>query len=147
MLTVHRNFKIKAQTVSLSLRILMSTYSNNYSGCNICNKNGQILKIKWTLLSWHNRVQEEHVQIINLINTRGAQSVINPVNKVRGVYIHSRLTSVSWQFPSIPQPPLLRTYNYLCPNLRVLWVQSSYLGALPSDSTLNMHNIYSIYYM
>ncbi len=41
-----------------------------------------------------NKVREEHVQIINLINRKGAQSVINPVNKVRGVYIHSRLTSV-----------------------------------------------------
>ncbi len=29
-----------------------------------------------------NKVREEHVQIINLINTRGAQSVINPVNKI-----------------------------------------------------------------
>ncbi len=36
-----------------------------------------------------NKVREEHVQIINLINTRGAQSVINPVNKIRGVYIYT----------------------------------------------------------
>ncbi len=48
-----------------------------------------------------NKVQEEHVQIINLINRKGAQSVINPVNKVR--------------VSSILPPPLLRTYNYLFP--------------------------------
>ncbi len=41
-----------------------------------------------------NNVREEHVQIINLINTRRAQSVINPINQIRGVYIDSRLTSV-----------------------------------------------------
>ncbi len=97
-----------------------------------------------------NKVQEEHVQIINLINTRGEQSVINQVNNVRGVNIHSRLTSVPWQFFSISPPPLLRTYNYFCPNLQAGTLgsgQSSELGVLPSDSTQNMHNNYSIYYM
>ncbi len=41
---------------------------------------------KWCFI---NKVREEHVQIINLINTRGEQSVINPVNKIRGVYIYT----------------------------------------------------------
>ncbi len=40
-------------------------------------------------LCFINKVREEHVQIIDLINTRGAQSVINPVNKIRGVYIYT----------------------------------------------------------
>ncbi len=60
-----------------------------------------------------NNVREEHVQIINLINTRRAQSVINPINQIRGVYIDSRLTSVQWQFSRITPPPLLRTYNLI----------------------------------
>ncbi len=102
-------------------------------------------------LMFFNKVQEEHVQIINLINTKGAQSVINPVNKVRGVYIHSILTSVPWQFSSILPLPLLRTYNYLFLKPpgggggTLGSGQSSELEALPSDSTPNTHNIYSIY--
>ncbi len=38
-------------------------------------------------LCFINNVREEDIQIVNLINMRGAQSVINPVNKIRGVYI------------------------------------------------------------
>ncbi len=32
---IHRNFKIKAQILTLNLHALMSTYSSNYSGYNI----------------------------------------------------------------------------------------------------------------
>ncbi len=56
---------------------------------------------KWCFI---NKVREEHVQTINLINKRGAQSVINPVNKIRCV-----------KFPSTPPPPFL--HNYSRPNL------------------------------
>ncbi len=100
-------------------------------------------------LCFINKVRKEHVQIIN---TRGKQSVINPVNKISGVYnIHSRLTSVHWQFFSIPPPPLLPPTTPTIPLLT--WGgdlglgQDSELGALPSDSMTNTHKPYSIYYM
>ncbi len=33
--SIHRDFKIKAQTLTLSLHVFMSTYSSNYSGYSI----------------------------------------------------------------------------------------------------------------
>lgn len=47
---------------------------------------------------------------MNLINTRGAQSVINPINKTREVYICTAdLSRFLDSFSRIPSPPLLRT--------------------------------------
>ncbi len=65
-------------------------------------------KNKWCFI---NKVQEEHVQIINLINTRGAQSVINPVNKIRGVYIYT--ADLPLFSDSILAPPSPHLHLYL----------------------------------
>ncbi len=68
--------------------------------------------VKWCFI---NKVREEHVQIINLIITRGAQSVINPVNKIRGVYIQYTqqiyLCSLTvFQHPSATPSPHLQLF-------------------------------------
>ncbi len=49
----------------------------------------QGLRVVYCKLCFINKVREEHLQIINLINTRGAQSVIKPVNKIRDFYIYT----------------------------------------------------------
>ncbi len=58
-----------------------------------------------------NKVREEHVQIIN---TRGAQSVINPVNKIRGIYIYTQQTHLCsltlFQHPSATPSPHLQLF-------------------------------------
>jgi len=73
-------------------------------------------------LCFINKFWEEHVQIINLINTRGAHSV-NELNYWNKRYTYSRLISVHWQFISIPPPPHLLTSssNYSYHNLVKWW--------------------------
>ncbi len=104
-------------------------------------------------LCFINKVREEHVQIIDLINTRGAQSVINPVNKIRGVYIYTAdLPLFIDLFPASLRHPFsaLTIISFLtCRGGGgwVIWVsgQNSELGAFHSDSWPNTHKLYSIY--
>ncbi len=90
-----------------------------------------------TKLCFINKVREEHVQIINLINTRGEQSVINPVNKIRGVYIYTAdLPLFIGSFPASLRHPFsaLTTIPVLiCRG--VLWVRAKIPSSEPSPRT------------
>ncbi len=65
---------------------------------------------KWCFI---NKVREE-LRIINLINTRGARLVINPINKIRGVYIYTQQTYLCFltvfQHPSSTPSPHLQLF-------------------------------------
>ncbi len=71
---------------------IQSSEPSTRTTCQICiNFICYIIIYKCTLVKrcFINKVREEHVKIINRINTRGAQSVTKPVNKITGVYIYT----------------------------------------------------------
>ncbi len=92
--------------------------------CNVCI---------WCFI---NKVREEHVQIINLINTRGEQSVINPVNKIRDVIYTADLPLFIGSFPASLRHPFsaLTTIPVLiCRG--VVWVRAKIPSSEPSPRT------------
>ncbi len=102
---------------------------------------------KWCFI---NKVREEHVQIIHLINTRGAQSVINPVNKVRGVYIYIYIyTADSLLFLDSSPPSLRHLFSALTTIsvLTLLWVRAKALSSEPSPRTARQIHIISILFI
>ncbi len=71
---------------------IQSSEPSTRTTCQICiNFICYIIIYKCTLVKrcFINKVREEHVKIITRINTRGAQSVTKPVNKIIGVYIYT----------------------------------------------------------
>ncbi len=103
-------------------------------------------------LCFINKVQEAHVQMINLSDTKGARSVINPINKIRCVcvcmyvYIYIYITHTHthththtqetylcsltvFQHPSTTPSPHLKLFLFM------LWVQAKIPSSVPSPQT------------
>ncbi len=109
-----------------------------------------LCQYEWfTIWCFINKVREEHVQIINLINTRGEQSVINPVNKIRGVYIYTAdLPLFIGSFPASLRHPFsaLTTIPVLiCRG--VLWVRAKIPSSEPSPRTARQIRINFLFYL
>ncbi len=96
---------------------------------------------KWCFI---NKVREEHDQTISLAQVSWLSSSANHlVEHNPCIYIYSQLTSVPWQFSSIPPPSQLLSLNLISShswNGREFSGFGLYpeLGALPLDSIPNM---------